>query len=134
MYFELSRWDHVIRSLIAAQTAVVHGDPMFKVNGTGTHFWLREGQLTPLLTWGGEDGESEKVLLGKTFAHPDVGVNAQWFGEFSIMCKGKAVVEIVAADRLADPHPHPHPNPYPRRGGPVSQASPSSSPSPSPSP
>ena len=41
---------------------------MFKVNGTGTHFWLREGQLTPLLTWGGEDGESEKVLLGKTFA------------------------------------------------------------------
>ena len=99
MYYELSRWDHVIRSLIAAQTAVVHGDPMFKVNGTGTHFWLREGQLTPLLTWGGEDGESEKVLLGKTFAHPDASVNAQWFGEFSIMCKGKTVVEIVAADR-----------------------------------
>ena len=22
---------------------VVHGDPMFKINGTGTHFWLKEG-------------------------------------------------------------------------------------------
>eukprot|EP00964_Phaeocystis_antarctica_P002986 scaffold1586_cov33-Phaeocystis_antarctica.AAC.2 len=98
MYFELSRWDHVIQAVMAAQSTVVHGDPMFKVNGTGTHFWLREGQLTPLLTWGG-DGDSEKMLLGKTFAHPDASINAQWFGEFAIMSKGKTVVEISSGER-----------------------------------
>ena len=100
MYLELSRWDHVIQAVMAAQSTVVHGDPMFKVNGTGTHFWLREGQLTPLLTWGG-DGDSEKVLLGKTFSHPDAQINAQWFGEFAIMCKGKTVVEITSVERSA---------------------------------
>ena len=98
IYYELSRWDHVIRAVMAAQSTVVHGDPMFKVNGTGTHFWLMEGQLTPLLTWGG-DGDPEKMLLGRTFAHPDAGINAQWFGEFAIMSKDQTVIEITAAER-----------------------------------
>ena len=57
-----------------------------------------EGQLTPLLTWGG-DANSEKMLLGRTFAHPDASINAQWFGEFAIMSKGQMVVEITAGEK-----------------------------------
>ena len=109
MYLELSRWDHVIKAVMAAQSTVVHGDPMFKVNGTGTHFWLREGQLTPLLTWGG-DGDSEKVLLGKTFSHPDASINAQWFGEFAIMPNPNPSPSTLPRPR---PRPRPRPTPTP---------------------
>ena len=41
MYYELSRWDHVVRAVMEAQSTVVHGDPMFKVNGiaAGVESW-----------------------------------------------------------------------------------------------
>jgi hypothetical protein len=35
------------------------------VNGTGTHFWLSEGVMTPLLTSG------DVVLSGKTFSRQE---------------------------------------------------------------
>ena len=46
---------------------VVHGDPMFKINGKGTHFWLKAGERTPLLTSGAI------TLSGRTFDRPDTG-------------------------------------------------------------
>ena len=95
MYFELSRWDHVIRSLIAAQTAVVHGDPMFKVNGTGTHFWLQAGVLSPLLTWTSAGGAA-MMLAGKTF-HSDDALN-QWFSQFVVKQNGATVLDVSVKD------------------------------------
>ena len=35
------------------------------MNGTGTHFWLNEGIMTPLLTSG------DIMLSGKTFSRPN---------------------------------------------------------------
>ena len=35
---------------------------MFKINGTGRHFWIKEGEDTPLLTVG------DIVLSGSTFS------------------------------------------------------------------
>ena len=48
-------------------TMTVHGDPMFKVNGKGVHFWLKAGELTPLLT------SSAITLSGRTFDREDTG-------------------------------------------------------------
>lgn len=60
---------------------VVHGDPMFKVNGTGTHLWIAAGQLTPLLQWKARSG-SDMQLLGKTVSRPTSG--NQWFNQFVV--------------------------------------------------
>ena len=46
----------------------------FTKPGTGTHFWLKEGLLTPLLTYATE--HDEFVLYGKTFARVETG--NQW--------------------------------------------------------
>jgi hypothetical protein len=54
---------------------VVHGDPMFKVNGTGSHFWMLPNVLTPLLTWTSPAGK-DMVLSGITFETPDAA--NQW--------------------------------------------------------
>ena len=59
---------------------VVHGDPMFKVNGTGTHLWIAAGQLTPLLQWKAREGNMQ--LLGKTVSRPTSG--NQWFNQFVV--------------------------------------------------
>ena len=56
-------------------TVTVHGDPMFKVNGTGTHFWIKAGTLTPLLTWPLDD-ESVATLSGRTIDNAATG--NQW--------------------------------------------------------
>lgn len=56
---------------------------MLKVNGTGTHFWLVEDRLTPLLTWPIEEKKSI-TLSGKTFNRPETG--NQWFDEFVLSC------------------------------------------------
>ena len=64
----------------------VHGDPMFKVNGSGVHFWLAEGELTPLLVAG------EVTLSGKTFARQSTG--NQWFDKFVVSQKGAPVLEV----------------------------------------
>jgi len=73
-----------------AAQATVHGDPMFKVNGTGTHFWLSEGIMTPLLTSG------DIMLSGKTFSRPDTG--HQWFDELTVSNKGKVVLDVTTAN------------------------------------
>ena len=53
-------------------TVTVHGDPMFKVNGTGTHFWIKAGTRTPLLTWPLDDG-SLATLSRKTIDNAATG-------------------------------------------------------------
>ena len=60
---------------------------MCQVNGTGTHFWLKEGELTPLLDSGGV------TLSGKTFNRPDTG--HQWFDQFVVSNQGKAVLDVA---------------------------------------
>jgi hypothetical protein len=69
----------------------VHGDPMFKINGTGTHFWLQAGVLSPLLVWTAPDGSSMQ-LAGKTF-HSDDALN-QWFSQFVIKQDGDMVLNV----------------------------------------
>merc|ERR1712086_893206 len=69
--------------------ANVHGDPMFKINGTGSHFWLVEGILTPLLTLG------NVAVMGKTFGRRATG--HQWFEEFTIS-NGKVVLDVAASN------------------------------------
>ena len=53
-----------------APTRAATGDPMFKINGTGRHFWIKEGEDTPLLAVG------DIVLSGSTFSRKDTG--HQW--------------------------------------------------------
>ena len=69
----------------------VHGDPMFKVNGTGTHFWLQAGVLSPLLVWTAPDGASMQ-LAGKTF-HSEDALN-QWFSQFVVKQNGETVLDV----------------------------------------
>ena len=72
---------------------------MFKVNGTGAHFWLMEGKLTPLLTWPASPCKKtpcQKTIMtfsGKTFKRPETG--HQWFDEFTVS-EGEALVLSVA--------------------------------------
>jgi len=72
---------------------VVHGDPMFKINGKGTHFWLKAGESTPLLTSGAI------TLSGRTFDRPDTG--NQWFDQFTISNNGKAVLDVAMSNGQA---------------------------------
>ena len=74
-------------------TAVVHGDPMFKVNGSGTHFWIKQGVLTPLLEWTPDsDPSATMVLSGSTFDSAETG--SQWFDRFVVSHNDKVVAEI----------------------------------------
>jgi len=54
---------------------------MFKVNGTGTHFWIKTGKLTPLLTWASAAG-TQLVLSGETMASDATG--SQWFKKIEV--------------------------------------------------
>lgn len=63
----------------------VHGDPMFKVNGSGTHFWLKTGKLMPLLMLG------DVTISGKTFSREATG--HQWFSELALT-KGGAALDV----------------------------------------
>ena len=60
----------------------MHGDPMFKVNGQGVHFWIKEGSLQQLMTWTDPKTGSPVSIEGKTFGHPTT--NHQWFDEFRL--------------------------------------------------
>ena len=62
----------------------------WQINGTGTHFWLKEGELTPLLTTG------DVILSGKTFNNKETG--HQWFAEFAVSKQGKRVVDVALDD------------------------------------
>ena len=76
-----------------------HGDPMFKVNGTGSHFWLLEDKMTPLLTWPGSPCQktpckkTTMTFSGKTFKRAETG--HQWFNEFAVS-EGETPVFSVA--------------------------------------
>ena len=62
----------------------VHGDPMVRVNGTGTHFWAKEGVLMPLLSWTAHDHDNRALyeLSGKSFSYEKSG--NQWFNQFVV--------------------------------------------------
>ena len=80
--------DECKKECAARKGPKVHGDPMFKVNGTGAHFWIKEGELTPLMSWTAADASNESraptrfTLIGKTFGNPTTG--SQWFDEFLV--------------------------------------------------
>ena len=79
----------------AAQPAkvAVHGDPIFKINGVGHHFWLDDGKMTPLLSWPAPTGGAELTLSGKTFNHAET--ESQWFDNFQVS-NGKTTVLSIA--------------------------------------
>ena len=78
----------------------VVGDPMFrKEGGEDTHFWLKEGELTPLLSWKGAQG-ARMVLSGRTFGREDT--TNQWFSQFVIQEDGKVVIDANSDSKLLD--------------------------------
>lgn len=81
---------------------MVHGDPMFKVNGSGMHFWLAPGQLSPLLSWKSPDRSGSRLtsmqLLGRTFDSPDS--RNQWFDQFVITQDGATVLDVAVKERI----------------------------------
>jgi len=70
------------------------GDPIFKHNGTSTHFWIKAGVSTPLLNWTSHDGMNKLELSGKTFARKMTG--DQWFKELVLKCDGSEVLTLTA--------------------------------------
>jgi len=90
---------HALWNLYTVQCASpapisVHGDPMFKSNGTGTHFWLKDGVLTPLLLWRSSDGNHTLELSGRTFAREATG--DQWFKQFIVAVDGTKLLDVAA--------------------------------------
>ena len=75
---------------------VVHGDPMFKINGTGRHFWISSGTLTPLLKWRCVDNVTDVVLAGKTTTRPQSG--DQWFTQLVFSQDGEEVLNVEASE------------------------------------
>ena len=88
----------------AAAPISVHGDPMFKTNGTGTHFWLKDGVLTPLLLWRSSDGNHTLELSGRTFAREATG--DQWFKQMVVAVDGTKLLDVATrSDRRAHEGP-----------------------------
>ena len=75
---------------------IVRGDPMFKINGTGRHFWINSGTLTPLLKWRCVDNITDVVLAGKTTTRPQSG--DQWFTQLVFSQDGEEVLNLEASD------------------------------------
>jgi len=74
----------------------MHGDPIFKVNGTvNTHFWITEGSLTNLLTWPAADAAGTWSMAGTTFSK-DSGQN-QWFDKLMFKFNEIPVLDISTA-------------------------------------
>ena len=76
----------------------VHGDPMFKLNGTGTHFSIAPGELTVLMRWSSASGApdqklSSMQLSGRTAMQPET--DHQWFVQLVIT---KDEVEVLDVD------------------------------------
>jgi len=89
---------HALWSLYTVQCATsapisVHGDPMFKHNGTGTHFWIKEDVLTPLLLWRTADGLVME-LSARTFNRPETG--NQWIKQVVVAQNGTTVLDVSA--------------------------------------
>jgi len=77
----------------------VHGDPMFKSHGSGTHFWLAAGRLSPLLLWRSPEGASMR-LSGKTFHSSDA--KNQWFDQFIVTQDGVTVLDVAVKENAVD--------------------------------
>ena len=77
-------------------SSVVHGDPMFKVNGEGVHFWIKEGVPQKLMRWTDPVNGNTLELAGKTFGHPTT--NNQWFDEFQLKREGIRVAHVYMQD------------------------------------
>ena len=75
---------------------------MFKHNGTGTHFWIKEGVLTPLLTWRTADHRFLE-LSGKTFARKATG--DQWFKQLVLDCDGHVLLSLTAQSATSEGGP-----------------------------
>ena len=75
---------------------IVRGDPMFKINGTGRHFWINSGALTPLLKWRCVDNITDVVLAGKTTTRPQSG--DQWFTQLVFSQGGEEVLNLEASE------------------------------------
>lgn len=76
---------------------MIHGDPMFKMNGKATHFWLQSGKLQALLDW--KTTEGRFVLLGKTFDRFVENATAptnQWFEQLVIKHGRATVLDVTA--------------------------------------
>ena len=76
----------------------VHGDPMFKLNGTGTRFSITPGELTALMRWSSASGTpdqklSSMQLSGRTAMQPET--DNQWFVQLVIT---KDDVEVLDVD------------------------------------
>ena len=69
----------------------IHGDPMVKYNGTGTHFWIPAGKLSPLLTWKSATGRTLE-LRGRTFERKETG--NQWFEQLVVKRDGDVVLDV----------------------------------------
>ena len=75
----------------------VHGDPMFKLNGEkqAHHFWVKEGSLTPLLSWQTQENRT-MTLSGLTFSRIETG--NQWFKQLVLSQDKQVVLDMVARD------------------------------------
>ena len=74
----------------AVHAVAVHADPMFKIDGKGTHFWVAPGQLTPLLEWPSAQGKFS--LSGKVFTRAETG--NQWFEQLVVKRDGDVVLDV----------------------------------------
>ena len=83
---------------------VVHGDPMFKINGKGVHFWMKEGALQNLMTYKDPKTGQTLTLEGKTFSDPTDELDAtkrvanQWFDEFRLKRGALTAARIYMQD------------------------------------
>ena len=75
----------------------VHGDPMFKLNGEkqAHHFWVKEGSLTPLLSWQTQENRT-MTLSGLTFSRIETG--NQWFKQLVLSQDKQVVLDMAARD------------------------------------
>lgn len=81
-------------STTGSTTLTVRGDPVVKRGDeSGTHFWIRSGEMTPLLMWESPKGKQMK-LLGMTMDRPNSG--NQWFKQLVISVDGLTVLDVSA--------------------------------------
>ena len=74
---------------------------MFKVGpeGKGHHFWINDGELTPLLVWHSAAGITMQ-LHARTFTNEATG--NQWFKEIEMTRDGVPVLRVLAKDATRD--------------------------------
>ena len=73
----------------------VHGDPLVKINGTGTMLRVNQDLPTRLLTWESSNGDS-MTLSGQAFSDPESG--SEWFNKLLVSQNGALVVSVTAQD------------------------------------